>query len=166
MRVRKPWDEWDVVAVFNFGQEVLKKRVLFDGQRVVWDVWGERFWGAHDGGFDVSVQPESVRLLRLTPLRSHPWVAGTDMHVRQGEAELDSVQWDPAAAELRITARRPGGSTGSVFVRAPATWAVKDPKNLWLARDGADNSMTIRVAFQFPPAGVASRTVSFVPMSK
>ena len=166
MRVRKPWDEWDVVAVFNFGQEVLKKRVLFDGQRVVWDVWGERFWGAHDGGFDVSVQPESVRLLRLTPLRSHPWVAGTDMHVRQGEAELDSVQWDPAAAELRITARRPGGSTGSVFVRAPASWAVKDPKNLWLARDGADNSMTIRVAFQFPPAGVASRTVSFVPMSK
>jgi len=166
LTVSKPWDEWDVVAVFNFGKEVLQKRVPFSGERVVWDVWGERFWGVHEGGFDVAVLPESVRLLRLTPLRSHPWVAGTDMHVRQGESELDSVQWDSTAAELRITARRPAGSTGSVYIRAPAGWAVKNPKDLWLARDGADNSLTIRVAFQFAQSGPASRTVSFVPMPK
>lgn len=166
LTVRKPWDEWDVVAVFNFGKDVLHKRLNFRGERVVWDVWGERFWGAHDGGFDVAVMPESVRLLRLTPVRSHPWVAGTDMHVRQGEAELDTVQWDTGAGELRITARRPAGSRGNVFVRAPAGWAVKDPKDLWLARDGADNSLTIRIAFEFPPSGQVSRTISFVPMSK
>ncbi|MCC6585483.1 MAG: hypothetical protein IT168_02080 [Bryobacterales bacterium] len=161
LSVTKPWDRWEVVAVFNFGREPFSKRVNFSGRQAVWDFWNERSLGDHDGGIDLTVLPESVRVIRTTPYRDHPWVASTDMHVRQGETDLENVGWDAATSTLTVTAARPSGSTGTVFLRAPAGWAVADPAGLWLARDGSDNSLTIRIPLQFDTSGHASRSVRF-----
>jgi hypothetical protein len=74
------------------------------------------------------------------------------MHVRQGAAEILDCRWDAAHATLTIRASRPSGERGSVFVRAPAGWAMAEPKGLWVAKDGRDNSLLVRAAVTFGPA--------------
>ena len=102
----------------------------------VWDFWNERFQGVARGSVVLSVAPESVRLLRIARDREHPWLLSTDMHVRQGQAEILDCRWDQATSTLTIRAQRPAGEQGSIFVRAPAGWALADPKGLWIAKDG------------------------------
>ncbi|MCC6368104.1 MAG: hypothetical protein IT165_31650 [Bryobacterales bacterium] len=159
--VAKSWDNWQVAAVFNFGREVLKRRLSFTGKQAVWDFWNERSLGVHDGGIDIDVLPESVRVVRLSRERDHPWLQSTDMHVRQGEMEIEEVAWDAGASTLRFTAVRPSGYKGAVFLRAPAGWAAAEPAGLWIARDGSDNSLTIRVNIEFGPTGRVTKSIRF-----
>jgi len=140
LRVRTAWDTWDLFAVFNFGADVLRKTVPATG--AVWDFWDERYAGTADGTYDVLVPPRSVKLLRVAPARPHPWVLATDIHIRQGQAEITAAAWDAAAGELTFTTMRPG----NVFLRVPKEFRVAEPAGLWIAKDGNDASLLVRVA--------------------
>lgn len=153
LRVRTGWDEWDLFAVFNFGAEPLRKTLPATG--AVWDFWEERFAGVATGAYDVIVPPRSAKLLRVAAVRKHPWVLSTDIHIRQGQAELTSVGWDEAAGELRLTSNR----RGNVLIRAPREFRLADPAGLWIAKDGNDASLLIRV-----PVTAGERRIRFVRM--
>ncbi|HLJ13192.1 MAG TPA: hypothetical protein VKV15_01750 [Bryobacteraceae bacterium] len=164
--VKREWDRWDLVAVFNFGQHTIQRTVPLErlgldphAAYAVWDFWNERFDGVSRGSIDVQVAPESVRLLRIAQDREHPWLLSTDMHVRQGQAEILDCRWDAAKATLIIRTVRPGDEHGSVFVRAPSGWALADPKGLWIAKDGRDGSLVVRAAVNFagPPVELRMR---------
>lgn len=168
--VRSGWDEWHVLAVFNLGgkgieQKIALERLGLDAREkyAVWDFWNERFEGDATGSVDVEVPAESVKLLRITRARSHPWLIGTDIHVRQGAAEVADCKWDAATATLTVRSRRPAGEHGSLFVRAPTGWAVAEPKGLWVARDGRDNSVLVRAAVSFGDGPVEVRMRFLAP---
>jgi len=93
-----------------------------------------------------------VRLLRIARDREHPWLLSTDMHVRQGQSEITDCRWDQATSTLIMRAQRPAGEQGSIYVRAPAGWALADPKGLWIAKDGRDGSLIVRSAISFGAA--------------
>lgn len=153
LRVRTDWDNWDLFAVFNFGAEALHRVLPAAG--AVWDFWDERYTGVAAGKLDVVVPPRSVKLLRVAPARAHPWVLSTDIHIRQGQAELTGVAWDEAALELRFTTAR----AGNVFLRVPKEFRLAEPKGLWIAKDGNDASLLVRVA-----AEPGERRIRFVRM--
>jgi alpha-galactosidase len=166
--VRKDWDRWDLLAVFNYGAATLRKtvplvRLGLDAASpyAVWDFWNERFQGVSRGSVEVEVAPESVRLLRIARDRGHPWLVSTDMHVRQGQAEITDCRWDASSAMLTIRTQRPAGEHGSVFVRAPAGWALADPRGLWVAKDGRDGSLLARKAVAFESAAPVEVTMKF-----
>ncbi len=157
--VRRDWDRWDLVAVFNLGQHAVEQTVRLDrlgldpqASYAVWDFWNERFQGVARGSVTFSVGPESVRLLRIARDRDHPWLLSTDMHVRQGQAEILDCRWDQATSTLTLRAQRPAGEQGSIYVRAPVGWALADPKGLWIAKDGRDGSLIVRDALSFGSA--------------
>ncbi len=153
LRVRTDWDNWDLFAVFNFGAEALHRVLPAAG--AVWDFWDERYTGVAAGKHDVVVPPRSVKLLRVAPARTHPWILSTDIHIRQGQADLTGVVWDEAALELRFTAAR----AGNVFLRVPKEFRLAEPRGLWIAKDGNDASLLVRVA-----AEAGERRVRFVRM--
>ena len=162
--VETPWDKWHVLAVFNLGRSTISKKLTLDRlgldpgrQYAVWDFWNERYEGVATGSVDVDVPPESVKLLRISPERDQPWLLSTDMHVRQGAAEVLDCRWDGAQSTLTVRSSRPSGEHGSIFVRAPAGWAVADPKGLWIARDGRDNSVLLRAAITYGDAPAETR---------
>ena len=162
--VETPWDKWHVLAVFNLGQQTINKKVALDRLGLdparrygVWDFWNERYEGAATASVDVEVPPESVKLLRIFPERDHPWLVSTDMHIRQGAAEVLDCRWDSAQSTLTVRGSRPSGEHGSIFVRAPAGWAVANPKGLWIARDGRDSSVLVRAAVTFGDAPSETR---------
>ena len=153
LRVRTAWDAWDLFAVFNFGAEPLRKNLPANG--AVWDFWDERFTGVAAGSLEVIVPPKSVKLLRVSPARAHPWVLSTDIHIRQGQAELSDVAWDDNALELKLTAAR----AGNIFLRVPKEFRLAEPAGLWIAKDGNDSSLLVRVA-----ASPGERHIRFVRM--
>lgn len=162
--VQRDWDRWDLLAVFNLESHAIEKTVPLErlgldpqSRYAVWDFWNERFQGVVRGSVVLSVGPESVRLLRIAKEREHPWLLSTDMHVRQGQSEILDCRWDNAVSTLTIIAQRPAGEQGSVYVRAPAGWALEDPRGLWIAKDGRDSSLIVRSAFSFGPAPVEVR---------
>lgn len=171
LKVKRDWDEWDLVAVFNYRSKPLDEDIAFErlgldpaASCVVWDFWNERYLGVHKGSIRFTVPAQSVRLLRIARERAHPWVASTDMHVRQGQAEIAGARWNQATGELTIEATRPAGYRGSVFVRAPKGLAVKNPKGFYIAKDANDSSLIIRCDFDFTTTARESRTLGFVPV--
>jgi hypothetical protein len=168
LRVARDWDAWDLVAIFNYDKEPLRRSIDFarlglpaGSTCVVWDYWDARYLGAHAGRFEAFVPPQSVKLYRIARRREHPWVLSTDMHVRQGQAEIESCRWDAAARTLAIRARRAPGIRGDVFVLAPKGMALAEPAGLWLARDANDGSLVVRVGFEFPDADVVEKRLRF-----
>src|SRR5208337_1353429 len=154
LKVQREWENWDLLAVFNLGEHTLSKTLPMErlgldpkGSYAVFDFWNLRFQGVEtSGAVSVDVPPDSVKLLRIARYREHPWLLSTDMHVRQGQAEIEDCRWDEASMTLTVRAQRPAGHDGSIYVRAPKGWALAEPKGLWLARDGRDNSLVIRKA--------------------
>ncbi len=168
LKVRRDWDDWDLVAVFNYRSQPLRERIEFgrlgldvEAPFVVWDFWNERYLGVHRGALPVDVPAQSVRLLRIARERPHPWVIGTDMHVRQGQAELVDVRWEQETERLSIVATRPRGYGGVVFVRAPAGFAVTRPHGLYLAREGSEGGLIIRCSFDFAEGERQRRVIEF-----
>ncbi|MBI5768291.1 MAG: hypothetical protein HZA93_10885 [Verrucomicrobia bacterium] len=153
LRVKTAWDAWELFAIFNFSPEPLRKTLPAAG--AVWDFWDERYTGVATGALDVIVPPRSVKLLRVAPARAHPWILSTDIHIRQGQAELSGVAWDERALELRFSTAR----AGNVYLRVPKEFRVAEPAGLWIAKDGNDASLLVRVA-----AGAGERRVKFVRM--
>ncbi len=169
MKIRTTWDTWDVLAVFNYGNEIARHRLPLAKMGLdpasgyfAWDFWNERPLGRQTSSLDIEVAPKSVKVLRLSRERSHPWVLSTDMHVRQGQAEILDCRWDAAARALTLRASRAGRHPGNVFVRAPPGMSVANPRGLWLAKDGSDQSLLIRVAFSFAQ-GAEEQTIRFNP---
>jgi hypothetical protein len=120
--------------------------------------------GDRKGSIRFAVPGQSVKLLRIARERAHPWVASTDMHVRQGQAEIVNAQWNPDAGSLTIEATRPAGYRGNVFVRAPKGLAMKNPKGFYVAKDANDSSLIIRCDFNFASGARQARTLEFVPI--
>ena len=157
LKIECEWDNWDLLAVFNLGEHTLFKTLPLErlgldpkASYAVFDFWNQRFQGIEtSGAVSVEVPPDSVKLLRIARDREHPWLLSTDMHVRQGQAEILDCKWDEDNMTLTVRAQRPAGHEGSIYAHAPKGWALAEPKGLWLARDGRDNSLVIRKLLKF-----------------
>jgi hypothetical protein len=170
--IRTGWDQWDLVALFNDTDAsrdavVELQQLGLDpaADYVVWDFWNERFDGLCQGTLRLTAAPQSVKLVRLSRQRPHPWVVSTDLHVRQGQAEIEDCQWHAATMTLRFRARRPTGERGNVFLLVPPGLRAADPRGLWLAIDGRNQYVVARVALDFAK-GPLETTIRFEPMSK
>lgn len=85
-------------------------------------------------------------------MRAHPWVLSTDIHIRQGQSELTDVAWDEAARQLHLRATR----SGNVLLRVPKGFRLANPAGLWIAKDGNDSSLVVRV-----PVSEGERVIGF-----
>ena len=156
LRVEREWGGWDLVAVFNLGDEPMEQQIDFariglepGREHVVWEFWNEQYMGAMTERLTAIVPPRSARLYRLSERLPHPWLLSTDMHARQGQAEIEDCEWDSDAMTLRGRATRPKGESGSVFITAPKGLCVANPQGLWIAKDGHDESLILRKALTF-----------------
>jgi hypothetical protein len=165
--VSRPWGEFDVVAVYNLGTEGLARRVSLehlglsgDTDYLVWEFWDSRYIGRVRDGFDAWIPPGGVRVYRIAVDPGHPVLLGTDMHILMGEMEVSGCSWCEDTRTLTGNASRPPGESGNIFLHTPAKVAVTNPRGLWIAKDGGDDSLVIRVALDFT-AGTAQWAVSF-----
>lgn len=153
--VRTSWDEWDLYAVFNYDSQPLTRTLPVSGTSLAWDFWNERYVGTVTKDLQVTVPPESVRLVRLSRLRNHPWVIGTNLNVRQGQGEISSCRWNESTHRLEIGYRAYPQQEGAIFVRAPKGWSVQNPKGIAIAKDGNDEGLILSVPVRQPSGSVS-----------
>ncbi|HWB98330.1 MAG TPA: hypothetical protein VG672_16570, partial [Bryobacteraceae bacterium] len=173
LKIRRPWGEWDLLALFNYGTDTLRQsipleRLSLDPRQpyAVWDFWNERYTGAQSSVLQADVPARSVRLLRIARIEDHPFVLSTDLHIRQGETEIQDVRWDAGRMELAIHATRPAGYRGNVYVRVPQGLALKDPTGLWIAKDAGEGALIVRCPLEFSQDGTAVRKLTFVSYAR
>ena len=65
------------------------------------------------------------------------------------------MAWDEGNRELRWTANR----AGNVYVIVPKGLRLADPSGLWIAKDGGDQSLIVRV-----DASAGPHTLRFAPL--
>ena len=170
LRIEKDWDAWDILALFNYGEEPLTQSVPLDQigldpneEVMAWEFWNEQYMGTVTGGLTVRLPPQSARVYRLSSKRSHPWILSTDMHVLQGKVEVLDATWDLERGTLTIRATRPKGETGNLFVVAPKGLRVVNPQGNWIAKDAQDQSLVIHRPFRFGAEPVVW-TLEFAPV--
>jgi len=166
-KIEKPWGQFDVVAVYNFGDELLREPVELSkldldgsGSYLVWEFWNSEFVGQVSDELEAAVPPQSVRVYRLVADTGAPVLLGTDMHLMMGEMEIDRCAWDPDGKTLSGRALRPSGERGNVFLRAPKGLKVTNPLGHWIAKDARDESLIIRCSLCFED-GAATWSVGF-----
>ena len=171
-KILKPWGRFDVVAVYNFTDDLLRQPVELarlglepDADYLVWEFWNAEFVGTARDVFEAVVPPGSVRVFRLVEDTGQPVLVGTDMHVLMGEMEIDRCAWDADRRVLSGRAIRPSGETGNVFLHAPPTLRVANPRGHWLAKDARDSSLIIRCSLRFED-GAAEWAVQFAGLAE
>ena len=130
LHVARPFGDWHVVALFNWGDAEARVGVDWDelgepaDRRFLgWEFWGGTFLGAQTGRLELSVPARSVRLVSLRPDRGRPQVLTTDRHLTQGGVELKDERW--SGRTLTATVRTVGGFPLTLRVAVPAGFAVR-----------------------------------------
>jgi hypothetical protein len=153
--VHTNWDDWDLYAIFNYGREPFTRTLQAANDSIAWDFWDERYLGVVGKDLTVTVPPESVRLIRVSRRRDHPWIIGTNLNVRQGQAEITACAWNEREHSLHISYRAYPQQEGAIFVQAPAGWSVQNPKGFAIAKDGNDSSLIVAIPVRQPEGSIS-----------
>ena len=156
LQVRTPWEDYLLVAVYNgegasYDASLDLVRLGLDGESAyrVFEFWNEEYIGTFRGSFPCAVPPEAIRLYRLAPARTHPWLLSTDMHLQQGAVEILSLSWDEETKILAGIATRPAGEHGNLFVHLPRPYRLVNHKEVGLMKEVRDMTVVARVPIAF-----------------
>ncbi len=102
LRLRIVEREWDVVALFNWGERTQLRSVDFatlgweqpKAPRHIFEFWEQRYLGEARESWTVSVPPTSVRLFLLRRVENRPQVVGVSRHIIPALPEDLAVKWD------------------------------------------------------------------------
>jgi hypothetical protein len=64
---------------------------------------------------------------------------------------------------LTVTATRPRGYRGNIYLSVPKGFAFQNSDGLWIAKDGNDGMVIVRWPFDFSRGEHVMRTLKFIP---
>ncbi len=159
LQVNTPWDNYQVVAVFNLDQSAYNAELDFGKLGLdtgktyrIYEFWNEIYCGTYLERFKTIIPPNSCRLFRISEARKYPWLLSTDMHIQQGAVEVESLKWDPGRRRLSGTVTRPEGQTGNLYFLMPRKMRVINDKGLFLMKELEDMNVVIRKEIKFTKA--------------
>jgi hypothetical protein len=135
LKVRRPFGDWDVVALFNWSEK--ETPVGFDfvelgldasAEYTLDEFWTRTFQGVRKSRFEMSVPGHGVRLLAVHRAQPHPQFLSSDRHVTQGAVELTQLAWDADAKTLSGSVKIVGGYPLTLRFRIPAGFASPEVK--------------------------------------
>jgi len=103
LRIARPWGTWDVVGLFNYGNQQTEKvldlgRLALDGGDVhVFDYWQSTYLGkfAHNAKIARTLAPYEGQLFAVVPaVDDRPVLISTSRHLSQGGLDLEQVKWE------------------------------------------------------------------------
>lgn len=132
IKAKNAADAWDVVGLFNFNDKAETRGVRFEqlgldakADYAVFEFWEEKFLGVLKNGVELSLPPESSRILSVRRVTGQPQLIGTDMHLLQGFHELKQLRWDEQQLALSGGFQRMPGLHSKAFFYLPAGFAPK-----------------------------------------
>ncbi len=154
LTVKTDWDEYTLVGVFNPDQTPYSLNLNFEelglcGEQIIYDFWNEEYRGVFRDSFPVTLLPESCKLFRITKKRNYPWLIGTNMHIQQGVADIESIKWNEETMTLSGVATRPAGEKGSIIISAPRNYKLLNRGKCHIIKELIDQRLVIEVPVEF-----------------
>lgn len=107
LKIERPFGSWDVVGVFNFEKQPVRRVVRFadlglasTDAYIVYDFWNRRCLGRLAGEVVLDLPPTACRVLAIHREAGQPQVISTSRHITQGGVDLMDVKWDAKHNEL------------------------------------------------------------------
>lgn len=132
LRATNAAESWDVVGLFNFNSQPEKRAVRFEqlgldpnAEYLAFEFWNEKFLGRAKAGLELTLPPESSRIISIRRAADRPQLIGTDMHLLQGVHEVRRLDWDATAKTLSGVYHRMAGIKGKAFFYLPEGWYPK-----------------------------------------
>lgn len=99
LKVRKPWGQWDVVGLLNYGAEPktgvldLARLRLEPGRYHVYDFWEGEYLGLHEAtaALSMGLEPYEGKLFSVHADMGKPLVLSTSRHISQGGLDLERI---------------------------------------------------------------------------
>ena len=98
LAVKTPYQSWNVVAIFNWGEKAQTISATFqelgldpEERYALYETWEEKWLGYAKGSFAVAVPPHAVRLLTVHPAQARPILISSDRHITRGAQDVESV---------------------------------------------------------------------------
>jgi len=149
--IRKKWDRWSVVGIFNLTREPEELTIDFSklnlkkGRKyIVFEFWEKRVLGIVKDSITLNMPPVTTKLLMIKEYPAHPAVLSTDMHFSQGAVELEDVDFDFQHNILKGVVKRQKGDRGNIFIFVPEGYGIKQGNNI---KKHSRNLYTIPVIF-------------------
>ena len=116
LKVKRPFGEWDVVALFNWSDEEAEVGFTFgelglDSSKfyAIYEFWTDEFQDIYENEFSMSVPAHGVRLLAVHEEQARPQFLSSDRHLTQGAVDLEDLSWDAKRKELCGKVKLVGG---------------------------------------------------------
>jgi len=145
LHVRRPFAEWQVVALFNWDEKEAELGFTFDdlgldaaADYAIYEFWTGTYQGVRKARFDMPVPGHGVRLLAVHRAQAVPQFLSSDRHITQGGVELTGLAWDGARNVL----------TGAVKAVKdhPVTLRFRVPQGFALASASSADGITCQAA--------------------
>ena len=105
--MKKPFDTWNIVGVFNWSGEKMLKELEFQSldlqpevSYLVHDFWQDEFLGSFQEFLSLEVPPQSCQVLAIHKRVPNPQFLSSSRHITQGGVELERLDWDDSAQTL------------------------------------------------------------------
>ncbi|MCK5272725.1 MAG: alpha-galactosidase [Sedimentisphaerales bacterium] len=132
LKIRRPFGQWDVVSLFNWGDESADLELRFEEiglsdevEYLVYDFWNQSLLGCFSRRFTAVVAARSNRLLAVHPFRNRPQFLSTDRHITQGGISLESLTWDQSQNHLSGSVRLVGNFPSRLVFYVPEGYVLK-----------------------------------------
>ena len=125
LRVERPFQKWNVVALFNWGEEAREIGVTFAElglddakEHAVYETWTEANLGFVKRGFTMTVPAHAVRLFVVHERTDRPIFLTSDRHITRGAEDIADFKVN-ADGSVAVTARTVAGFRSTVKVLYP-----------------------------------------------
>ncbi|NQU44887.1 hypothetical protein HQ520_16485 [bacterium] len=132
LKIRRPFGQWDVVSLFNFGPRAHVVQLRFadlglapEKEFLLYDFWNGKFLGEFLEEARFEIPAKSNLLLAVHEKLDRPQLLSTDRHLTQGAVELEDLKWDPKRNELSGRSLLVGGETSNLTVHVPKGWKLE-----------------------------------------
>lgn len=135
LKVRRSFEDWDVVALFNWtendavvGFDFSELGLASDAEYLLYEFWTNSFQGARKGRFEMQVPKHGVRLLAIHRAKAHPQFISSDRHITQGAVELKNIEWQESGKCLKGTVKVVKNSPMTMRFRVPSAYSFDAAK--------------------------------------
>ncbi|MFA6449472.1 MAG: hypothetical protein WCX65_08395, partial [bacterium] len=117
LKVDKPFGGWNVVGLFNWGENsgpdgpipAAEREIRVDFAQLgvakgaavrAYDFWNDKYLGEFKGGFSALLKPREAAVVALQPALARPQFLATNRHITMGATDIKSIAWDSKTKTL------------------------------------------------------------------
>jgi hypothetical protein len=125
-------EAWEVVGLYNFSTKPEVRKISFKrlgldtkAEYLAFEFWQENYLGCFKDSLELTLPPESSRIVAIRRKVGRPQLLGTDMHLLQGWHEISKGEWNAEKNMLSGMYHRAPAMVGKAFFYLPEGYTPK-----------------------------------------